>query len=127
MKNKILVIALCFVVFAVSFMATYNFASALDNQLLLRERQCAVEFSVFTGFNYRVPNLILMVDGNYESFRTNSETPTMLYFDVNNQLTHFINVLDGKTPGGLWSGGFRCDTPANLALSAYLGNYNYQE
>lgn len=101
------------------------FCMALVGLLLLatgasaapRDRgSCLIEFRAVTGFRLPVGGLTVMLDGDYETYRTSETEPTRLTIPRDDTM-HFLHVLRAEQ-GIIWSGYVSCVVPGVIQLEA---------
>lgn len=90
--------------------------------LARRTNTCVLDFTVETGFRMQVAGLTVMVNGDYESYRTYDDRATRIYLPAQ-PVESVINVLDNRTPGGVWSIIQPCERPAYLRYTAFIPTY----
>lgn len=85
-------------------------------------RGCLLQVRAHYGFGAQAGGLTVMVDGDYESYRTSETDWTNIYFaDVNPELEHPVQFLDNQTPGGAGGFGFHCVAPRSVTrITHYL-------
>jgi hypothetical protein len=79
---------------------------------------CLIEFRAVTGFRQPVGGLPVMLDFDYESYRTSASEPLRLTIPRDDTM-HAIHVLRN---GIIWSGYVSCVTAGVIQLEAPIPN-----